>query len=181
MNIARAITVFILVVMTSLGRADSSSKIVEVSMPVLDYAKEMTAGRLVGRHHGLLVFTVTADRTVQSMIAGTVRSRSDEATPPFGEALVGALRRGETMGFTAAESEVFRVRLLKVLNAALEKNSVQFPMGGAVVLVRNEVPHGTDHESFYMRDRKWEETLKADFQTVMPSSSLVIIRLDIAQ
>ena len=181
MNIARAIAVCILVIMSSLGRADSSSKIVEVSMPLLDFAKEMTAGRLVGRHHAPLVFTVTADRTVQSMIAGTVLSRSDEATPPFGEALVGALRRGETMGFTAAESVVFRLRLLNVLNAALERKSASFPMGGAVVLVRNEVPHGTGDESFFMRDRKWEETLKANFHTVMPKANLVIIRLDIAQ
>lgn len=177
MNLARTLTICVLMLVASLAQAGSDPKIVDLSMPVLDYARVTTNGKMIGRHHAPLVFTVGADQRIRSLIAGSVRSKDDKVIPPFDEALIDALRRGDTSGFTEAESAVFGPRFLSALTTTLTKNSVQFPPGGAVVLIRNTSPGGELDETFHKRDRKWEETLRASFQDIMPSAHLVIIRL----
>lgn len=160
----------------------SDPDVADLSMPLLTYAEISTGGKLIGRHYSPVVFSVSADRKIESMIAGSVRNSDDTQMPPQGDELIDAIRQNKFVGFSDRERLIMQDRFVQVLATAFEINGRLFPESGAIVLVRMTANESTGGDKTFTKpDHRWEQALRSGYPALKEKRPLVIIRLGVGK
>jgi len=177
-RIALILSVFFAVAPSAAVASDAD--VAEISMPLLTYAEISTGGTLIGRHYSPVVFSVSAERKIESMFAGSLRNSGDTQMPPQGDALIDAIRQKKFIGFSDRERLTMQDRFVQVLVTATQINGRPFPEAGAVVLVRMTANESTGgDETFTKPDQRWEQALRSGYPDLREKRPLVIIRLGV--